>query len=294
MASIINAGSGSNAELTEPYTTQASQHSLLFGIGGKADTKFPLPTGSSWAVVELHFIEGDGSTIAYTEWFDKLTDILARLIEIQDAIEADVLITNYKMVASHYDHTVANKVDVYRGEHLDGQAKVDIVLDSSGVDFTFPIGNWELSDTVLAPVLILSSELFADPDCDSAGSGVPCLGLNISATSSAIDGGIRYKMFTNNGEDLYTDAFDGVINGVIAQGDEVYMNFDLEIGNYDVIIRQADGVGGTTAITNGTITSTATGIQLQFTSAYDNPIIEFYSTTFDDIYIDNFSVKKEI
>ena len=203
MASIINAGSGSNAELIAPYTTQASQHSLLFGIGGEADTKFPLPTGTSWVVVELYFIEADESTIAYTEWFDKLNDISARLIEIQDAIEADSLITNYKIVASHYNHIVSNKVDVYRGEHLDGQSRVDIVLDSSNVDFTFPVGNWKLSDTVLAPsaweMLFEMDSFYTNPTTHER--EIVNVGTNGSASNIILHGSNAIYM---NGTDQYT------------------------------------------------------------------------------------------
>ena len=251
MASIINAGSGSNAELTEPYTTQASQHSLLFGVGGEADTKFPLPTGTSWVVVELHFIEGDESTIAYTEWFDKLTNISSRLIEIQDAIEADSLITNYKIVASHYDHTVANKVDVYRGEHLDGSARVDIVLDSSNVDFTFPVGHWKLSDTVLAPIEIQIIYIsFDNPVGDNPPTEPFPNGITINTFDDYTDISVLSLVNENNESTDVTiqwtdisDGHGGLTVGVVT-GDNSGCLFDRQLENF----WYEDTTGGTMAL----------------------------------------------
>jgi len=140
-------GSTNNAELSGTYTKQASEHSLRFGGDGEADTLKTLSTSTSWLMVEIYDVEAVTGDIGYTKWQNDITEVLSDLAVIQALIDDDVQITNYKMVATEYDHTEPNTANIYRGDE-----STAIVLTEAGTSFTVPSGTWKLSNTTTAPI----------------------------------------------------------------------------------------------------------------------------------------------
>jgi len=136
-----------DALLSGTYTTQASNHALTLGADGEADTTFTLPTGSDWILVETYDVEDVSGDIGYTKWQSDVSQVTTDIEAIQDIVDADSQITVYKMTAMHYKSSTG-KVDVYRGDEATTLA---LASEDTDNDFTFPPGDWIITDTILAP-----------------------------------------------------------------------------------------------------------------------------------------------
>lgn len=286
------------------FDYNATTKLLWFSTTGTATTGFTLPD-SEWVVFEVY--EPNGYTQA-TTGYDNLTvsgvivrghteyttnvnaTVLTTLNAWLTAFEAATAFTSFKVKATHYHST--DTADVY-----ETTKDVDFTTATkTNGSFTGHGSGWILSDTLLADsVSGLGTELFADFECDSAGAGVPCLGLNIGTNSASINGGVRYLVYTQNGEDLYTDAFNGVINGSITAGDKIHLSIliDASAISADVTVWDADGIGSRVLLATITGNTTET-INITYTATYSSPVIEFDSSAWSPVYIDKFTVKKEI